>query len=255
VVVGGGFIGLEVASSALQTGSHVTVLEALPVPLERVLGAQMGEAIAAWHRGHGMDLRLGVAVEALERSEDGALVGVRLADGGVVPADVVVVGIGISPTTAWLEGSGIDVRDGVLCDSYLRVLASGRPLANVAAAGDVARWMHPVIGEPVREEHWTNASNQGEHAARTLLASFDAEAYSPVPYVWSDQHGTKIQFVGRARPDDDLMVLEGSLEEGRFLAAYGRSGRLVAAVGARRPAKIMAMHEMIAEGAAFPPEI
>jgi NADPH-dependent 2,4-dienoyl-CoA reductase/sulfur reductase-like enzyme len=255
VVVGAGFIGLEVASSALQMGLSVTVLEALPVPLERVLGAQMGDAIAGWHRSHGVDLRLGAMVDSLVASPAGRPEGVRLADGTVVPADVVVVGIGVSPTTSWLEGSGVDLRDGVLCDERLRVLASGQALPNVVAAGDVVRWRHPVYGGSVRQEHWTNASSQGEHAGQTLVLGDEALPFCPVPYVWSDQHGAKLQFVGRALPEDEVTLLEGSVEDARFVAAYGRAGRVVAALGARRPAKVMALQQMIADDADFPPEL
>jgi NADPH-dependent 2,4-dienoyl-CoA reductase/sulfur reductase-like enzyme len=255
VIVGAGFIGLEVASSALQMGLSVTVLEALPVPLERVLGAQMGHAIAGWHRSHGVDLRLGAMVDSLVADPTGRPEGVRLADGTVVPAEVVVVGIGVSPTTSWLEGSGVDLHDGVLCDERLRVLASGRPIPNVVAAGDVARWKHRVYGESVRQEHWTNASSQGEHAGQTLLLGEEALPFCPVPYVWSDQHGAKLQFVGRALPEDEVALLEGSVEDARFVAAYGRAGRVVAALGARWPAKVMALQQLIDAGAEFPPDL
>jgi NADPH-dependent 2,4-dienoyl-CoA reductase/sulfur reductase-like enzyme len=253
VVVGAGFIGLEVASSALQMGLSVTVLEALPVPLERVLGAQMGDAIAGWHRSHGVDLRLGAMVDSLVANPTGQPEGVRLADGTVVPAEVVVVGIGVSPTTSWLEGSGVDLQDGVLCDERLRVLASGQALPNVVAAGDVARWRHQVYGGSVRHEHWTNASSQGEHAGQTLVLGDEALPFCPVPYVWSDQHGAKLQFVGRALPEDEVTILEGSVEDAKFVAAYGRAGHVVAALGARRPAKVMALQQMIADDADFPP--
>jgi NADPH-dependent 2,4-dienoyl-CoA reductase/sulfur reductase-like enzyme len=253
-IVGAGFIGLEVASSALQLGVQVTVLEALPVPLERAIGPRMGAAIAAWHRDHGVDLRVGAAVDSLVGGTGGPT-GVRLGDGSVIPADVVVVGVGVSPATGWLEGSGVDLLDGVLCDERLRVLASGRSLSNVVAAGDVVRWSHPLYGEAVRQEHWTNAASQGEQAGRTLLEGDEAPPFAPVPYVWSDQHGTKLQFVGRALPDDEVMLLEGSVTEGRFLAAYGRGGRLVAALGARRPPRVIALQRMIAEDAPFPPPL
>jgi 3-phenylpropionate/trans-cinnamate dioxygenase ferredoxin reductase component len=255
VIVGAGFIGLEVASSALQMGLNVTVLEALPIPLERVLGPRMGQEMARWHREQGVDLKLGVAVDSLVTSPSGAPEGVRLADGTVVAADVVVVGIGVSPTTSWLEGSGVDLDDGVLCDERLRVLSSGTALPNVVAAGDVTRWMHPVHHQRVREEHWTNAASQGEHAAQALLAGDDAPPYGPVPYVWSDQHGVKLQFVGRALPDDQVLILEGGVSEGRFVAAYGREGRVVAGFGARRPPKVIALQKLIGEGAAFPLEL
>ena len=164
-----------------------------------------------------------------------------------------MVGVGITPTTNWLAGSGVDLDDGVLCDARLRVMVDGLPRPDLVAAGDVARWAHPGYGEMVRVEHWTNASEQGEVAARTLLLGEGAPGYAPIPYFWSDQHGAKFQFVGRAHPDDDVAIVEGSLEDDRFVAAYGRDGRLVAALGMRRPARVMAMQQMIALGEPFPP--
>ncbi|MBV9661211.1 MAG: FAD-dependent oxidoreductase [Acidimicrobiales bacterium] len=252
VVIGAGFIGLEVASSAASLGVPVTVLEALPVPLERALGPQMGQAIMDWHLGKGMDIRSGVGVNELvlgaERPQ-----GVRLHDGTMVAAETIVVGVGVIPCTDWLDGSGVDLMDGVVCDDKLRVLAEGKPVPGVVAAGDVARWSHPAYGQAVRIEHWTNATESAEAAAHTLLRGNDADPYEPVPYFWSDQHGIKMQFVGRAAPDDEVAVLEGSLADDRVVVAYGRSGRLVAALGMRRPARVMALQRAIGEGAPFPP--
>jgi NADPH-dependent 2,4-dienoyl-CoA reductase/sulfur reductase-like enzyme len=144
VVIGAGFIGLEVAASAHQRGVDVTVLEALPVPLERAVGAEMGAAIAAMHRRHGVDVQVNVGVEELVGA--GRVEGVRLAGGTVIPADLVVVGIGVAPTTGWLEGSGIDLADGVVSDERLRVLVGGHPRPDIVAVGDVARWRHAGYG-------------------------------------------------------------------------------------------------------------
>lgn len=254
VVIGAGFIGLEVASSAASLGVPVVVLEALPVPLERALGARMGQAVMEWHRRKGIDVRAGIGVNEIVLGESRPE-GVRLHDGTVVPADTVVVGVGVAPCTEWLEGSGVDLVDGALCDSRLRVLSEGRPVPDVVAVGDVARWAHPAYGEPVRVEHWTHAAESGEAAASTLLRGDQAEPYAPVPYFWSDQHGLKLQFVGRALAGDEVVFVEGSFEEERFLVAYGRDGRLVAALGMRRPARVMALQRMIGEGAPFPPQL
>jgi NADPH-dependent 2,4-dienoyl-CoA reductase/sulfur reductase-like enzyme len=254
VVIGAGFIGLEVASSAAALGVPVTVLEALPVPLERALGAAMGQAVMDWHLRRGVDIRAGVGVNELvigaERPE-----AVRLHDGSAVPADTVVVGVGVAPCTDWLEGTGVDLLDGVVCDERLRVLSEGRPVPGVVAAGDVARWAHPAYRERVRVEHWTNAAEAGEAAANTLLWGEDAQTYAPVPYFWSDQHGVKIQFVGQAEAGDEIRVLEGSFDLDRVVVAYGREDRLVAGLGMRRPARVMTLQKMIGEGAAFPPEL
>jgi 3-phenylpropionate/trans-cinnamate dioxygenase ferredoxin reductase subunit len=124
----------------------------------------------------------------------------------------------------------------------------------VVAVGVVARWTHPAYGRTVRVEHWTNATEQGEAAARSLLEGENAPPYAPTPYFWSDQFGLKIQFVGEALPGDQVAIIDGDPAEDRFLAAYGRDGRLVAALGVRRPARVMALQGLIATGAPFPPE-
>jgi NADPH-dependent 2,4-dienoyl-CoA reductase/sulfur reductase-like enzyme len=210
----------------------------------------MGRRSADLQTRHGVELRLGANIVGLVG--DGRVGGVELVDGEVVPADVVVVGVGVAPVTAWLEGSGVDIDNGVRCDPALRVYVGGRPRPDVVAAGDVARWDHPSYAEPVRVEHWTNAAEQGAAAAATLLHREDALPFAPVPYFWSDQHGTKIQFVGRAEPDDEMVVVDGELDADRFVVAYGREGRLVAALGFSRPARVMALQRLIGEGATFP---
>ncbi|MHB1928434.1 MAG: NAD(P)/FAD-dependent oxidoreductase [Acidimicrobiales bacterium] len=252
VVVGAGVIGLEVASSARSVGLDVTVLEMAPTPLVRVVGPALGVVVADLHRAFGVDLRLGVVVESVEGLH--RVEAIRLAGGDVVAADVVVVGVGAYPATAWLEGSGIDLADGVRCDGRLRVLAGGRALPHVVAAGDVARWDRPGAG-PTRLEHWTNAVESATAAAATLLRGDDAAAYRPVPYVWSDQHDRKIQVVGFPDPGDEVAVVDGSLEERRFAAAFGRGGRLTGAVGFSRPAKVMALRRLLQDGSSFPPAL
>ncbi|MHB1533036.1 MAG: NAD(P)/FAD-dependent oxidoreductase [Acidimicrobiales bacterium] len=252
-VIGAGFIGLEVAASCRARGLAVTVIEALPIPLERAIGAAWGARVAKLHRDHGTQLRLGALVAGLVGA--GTVEGVRLADGEVVPADVVVVGVGVAPETSWLEGSGVELDDGVICDDRLRVRVGGRVRPDIVAAGDVARWYHRGYRERVRVEHWTNAVEQGEAAATTLLHGEEAPPFAPVPYFWSDQYATKLQFVGRTLPGDETQVVDGSPEDARWAAAYGRAGRLVAGLGFARPAKVMAMRRLIEEGAAFPPSI
>lgn len=273
-VVGAGFIGSEVASTCRELGLEVSVIEALPQPLSRVLGDDMGAVLAGLHRDAGTDLHLGVGVEGLVGS--GQVEGVRLSDGRTIPADVVVVGIGVIPNTDWLEGSGLALDDGVVCDATCAALlapgrsadSSGTPdrpededgiggLAvadGVVAAGDVARWQHPIFGERMRVEHWDNATLQAEHAVRTLLAGpGQARPYAEVGFFWSDQYGAKIQFVGTCRPDDDMVVTEGSVDDRKFIAAYGRGGRMVGALGVNRAFRMMAYRSMVAEQASFPP--
>jgi NADPH-dependent 2,4-dienoyl-CoA reductase/sulfur reductase-like enzyme len=252
VIVGGGFIGLEVAASCRHHGLDTTVVEPLGEPVMRAVGAGIGHRLAALHRDRGVTVLVGTRVHGFEG--DPAVTGVRLAGGRVLPADLVVVGIGAEPSTAWLAGSGIDVDNGVMCDERLRVLADGRVVPGVVAAGDVARWWHEGWQERVRVEHWTNATDQGDAAAGTLVDGDSAPAFTPEPYVWSDQYERKLQVMGRLGPDDDLAVLEEDPDEGRLLVAVGRRGRLVGAVGLGRPAKVMKLGRRIAEGEAFPPE-
>jgi len=244
VVVGAGFIGSEVASTCRGRGLDVTVLEALPVPLVRGLGPVLGGVLGDLHRDHGVELRCDAVVAGFDGSE--RVERVRLADGSSIAADVVVVGVGVFPETRWLEGSGLTLDDGVVCDTTCRA-APG-----VVAAGDVTRWPNPLFdGEVMRLEHWTNATEQGVHAARTLLTGDDAESFAPVPFVWSDQYDTKIQTVGLVGADDEIEIAHGSLEERRFVALFGRGGRLTGALGFSRPRQVMQYRRMIAERASY----
>ena len=242
VVVGAGFIGAEVAATARGRGLEVTVVEALPTPLSRVLGDEMGRVCAEVHRDHGVDLRTGVGVDRIEG--DRRVERVALTDGSIIDADVVVVGIGVVPNTEWLDGSGLQVGDGVLCDASC--LAAER----VTAAGDVARWPNQLFGETMRVEHWDNAAAQGAHAARRLLNP-ETGPFTPVPWFWSDQYDRKIQLAGRVRPDDEVRVVNGSLEERRFAAVYGRAGRIVGVLGFNRPRHVMRYRALIEQGASF----
>jgi NADPH-dependent 2,4-dienoyl-CoA reductase/sulfur reductase-like enzyme len=247
VVIGAGFIGSEVAATCRGLGARVTVVEALPTPLLAVLGQQMGEACAQLHRDHGVTLRTGVGVAGVSSDADGPgpLV-VHLVDGTDLPADVVVVGIGVVPATEWLEGSGLLLQNGVVCSSTL--FAADR----VVAAGDVARWTRAGTGESLRVEHWTNAAEGGAAAARNLLAGPAAAVeYDPVPFFWSDQYQTKIQVVGLPGPDDEVVVVEGSADEGKLVALYRRGDQLQAALAFSRPRQLMAYRALLATGASF----
>jgi 3-phenylpropionate/trans-cinnamate dioxygenase ferredoxin reductase subunit len=246
-VIGAGFIGSEVAATCRQRGLEVTVVEALETPLWRVLGPAMGAVCGRLHPDHGVDLRLGVGVEGFDSGDDGRVHRVRLTDGSALDTDVVVVGVGVTPNTAWLEGSGLTIADGVVCDAWCQA-APG-----IVAAGDVARWPNPLFGQTMRVEHWTNAVEQAEAAARTLLRGRDGtDPYAPVPYFWSDQYDTKIQYLGHASGDDELTVQEGSPDEGRFVAVYGHEGRLTAALLFNRPGRVPQYKKLIAAGAPFP---
>jgi len=233
-VVGAGFIGAEVAATCRERGLKVTLLEALAAPLVRGLGPTLGELVAQVHREHGVEVRCGVGVAGFAGTH--RVEGVRLTDGSFVPADVVVVGVGVVPETAWLEGSGLALSDGVLCDASCATRAE-----SVVAAGDVARWAHPGFERPIRLEHWTNAVEQGVAAAERLLAGPEgAKPFAPVPYVWSDQYDMKIQIAGLPSADCSMRIVDGTLDERRFVALFERGGELVAAVGFGRPRQLMA---------------
>ena len=242
-VVGAGVIGCEVASSCRSLGLEVTVVEALDVPLTRVLGPEMGRMAVALHEAHGVELRLETRVLAIEG--DGAVERLQLSEGPVVEADVVVVGVGVRPATGWLDGSGLTIDDGVVCDSACVAVGSeGR----VVAAGDVARWVHPLYGRSMRVEHWTNASDQAAHAAKALIHGADAAGpFSAVPYFWSDQHGTKFQLVGTSGPGDEVSVVEGAVDDGKFVATFGRDGIVVGALCVNWPARTVPWRKAVEE--------
>ncbi|QOV98628.1 FAD-dependent oxidoreductase [Rhodococcus pyridinivorans] len=241
VVVGGGFIGSEVASAARGQGLPVTIVEAAPVPLVRAVGAVAGEWLSELHRRHGTELIRGVGVESL--SGDGHVRAVHLADGRVLPADLVVVGIGADPATSWLRGSGLDVSDGVACDA---TLYAGH---NVWAAGDVARWWSEDFDRSLRIEHWTSAAEQGALAMRNLLAGQEAVAYRHIPYFWSDWYGSRIQLVGlpSGRPE----IVTGLPDSDKFVALFREGDRLVGALALNRRSDIMKYRALIARGGSW----
>ena len=247
VVIGAGFIGSEVAATSQGLGARVTLLEAYHTPLARVLGDEMGQMCADLHVANGMDLRCGVTVDLLESDPGGTdPVVVCLADGARLPADVVVVGIGVVPSVGWLEGSGLQLDNGVACDEAL--FAADR----VVAAGDVANWIRPSTGRRARVEHWTNAAEGGAASARNLLAGTSgAVAYDPVPFFWSDQYAAKIQMIGLPDAGDEVVVVIGSGSEGKMVALYRSGDRLSGVLAISQPAKLMGYRPLLAAGASF----
>lgn len=235
-VIGAGFIGAEVASSAKARGLDVTMVEALSAPMLGPLGADLAAWATGLHEQAGVQMRFDARVSSL--IGESRVEAVELQDGSRIEADTVVVGIGVRPNVQWLEDSGLTIGDGVICDQFCRA----GPM--IYAAGDVARWpnelfMHFRYGEPqrtMRIEHWTNAIEQGMAAARNLMLESRGErleAFTPVPYFWSDQHGLSIMASGITSPRDEFRLVHGSLESNRFAAVYGLRGYLtgVVAVG------------------------
>ncbi|WP_181772444.1 NAD(P)/FAD-dependent oxidoreductase [Amycolatopsis pittospori] len=247
VVIGAGFIGSEVAAAARKRGLPATIVEALDVPLTRSVGAEAGAVCASLHQEAGTELRVSTTVTGLE-SAGGVVTGVRISTGEVLPADLVVAGIGVVPATGWLAGSGVPLhgRDGgVVCDA---TLATGIP--GVYAAGDVAHAENALFdGDLMRLEHWTNAAEQGAAAARHALAPESARALAPVPYFWSDWYSHRIQFVGTPRADEVTVAVPAS---GGFTALYRRGDRIVGALTVDRPREIMKYRRHIAGRAPWP---
>ena len=257
VVVGGGFIGLEAAATARQTGLEVVVLEGGPAPMARAFGDEVGRDVASVHARHGVAVHCSVAVSELETEPgpDGmpTVRAVRTADGQRFPADTVLVAVGVAPNVEWLRGSGVALGDGVICDDTLAA-APG-----VFAAGDCARWVNPLFGDPpmgeaMRVEHWTNAAEQGAAAAANLLRVLGGEQAQPfesVPFVWSDQFDSRIQFVGRPHPEHNEIVHLAGDAHGPFAVLYGNGGRLRAALGVSMPKLVMPFRALLARRAGW----
>jgi NADPH-dependent 2,4-dienoyl-CoA reductase/sulfur reductase-like enzyme len=225
-IVGAGFIGLEVAASARARGCAVTVIDVLPEPLARVLPVEIGQVVRKLHEDNGVVFQLGAGVD----------------ENAKLDADVVVVGIGAVPETAWLDGSGLTIQDGVVCDSSLRA-APG-----IWAVGDVARWA--TSDATLRVEHWTNATEQAHHVARDIVAG-TTTAFESVPYFWSDQYDAKLQSLGRASAADEMQVVWGSLDEPKWVALLRSGDRLSSVVGMRAPGRVMKMRPMLAAKSSY----
>jgi 3-phenylpropionate/trans-cinnamate dioxygenase ferredoxin reductase subunit len=241
LVVGAGFIGLEVAAACRKLGLEVTIAEADPLPLSRNLGPVVGEAIARMHRGHGVDLRCGVTVSALEGQ--GRVERARLSDGATLEVQLVVAGIGVIPNVAWLAGSGVRLGNGVECDAQCATNVPG-----VFAAGDVASAPNVLFDETLRVEHWSNAIDQAQLVAAGLLGQ-SPQAAPSLPYFWSDQYDVKLQFAGRVRPGDELVMVEGTLDDRAYVAAFERAGVLRGALACNRPGPFIRFRKLILERA------
>jgi 3-phenylpropionate/trans-cinnamate dioxygenase ferredoxin reductase subunit len=225
VVIGAGFIGAEVAATARGLGCEVTVLEVLPVPLSRALGDEMGAIYAGFHREQGVDLRTNEGIAQFVGAS--RLEAAVTNSGDTIPCEVALIGIGVTPAVGFLEGSGVEVDNGIVVDEYCRASVPG-----VFAAGDVANWWHPAWQERLRLEHYDNASNQAIAAARSMLGK--GKPYAPVPYFWSDQYDLRLQYVGHASRWDEA-VMRGTPEGRSFSVFYLLDGRLRACLMVNRP--------------------
>lgn len=239
-IVGGGFIGCEVAASARGMGAEVTIVETLPGPLVGALGESVAREIAQMHIDAGVELRCGVRV--LESVGDNGNCRLSLSDGSAVSGTPTLLGIGSAPETSWLNGSGIDVDDGVLCDERGRTTAE-----SVWAVGDVARWYQPALERYARVEHWTNAAEQGAVVANDLIGN--ASGIDSVPYVWSDQYSVKLQVLGLPHHSDDVTIMRVGPEGDRLLALYERHGRFTGVAGASAARWVMRLRPLLSRGA------
>jgi NADPH-dependent 2,4-dienoyl-CoA reductase/sulfur reductase-like enzyme len=230
VVVGAGWIGLETAAAARHLGCSVTVVEMDSLPLRRVLGDEVATIYRDLHLAHGVDFRLGAGLSEFQ-GEDGHVTGVLLADGTVLPADLVVVGVGIRPAVELAEAAGLRVDNGIIAGSRLRTSDE-----HIWACGDVVSWFHPLLNTQLRVEHWANALNGGPAAARSMLGS--EQEYAPVPYFFSDQYDLGMEYAGWVTPGGyDAVVFRGDptvAGDGapEFIAFWVAGGRVLAGMNA-----------------------
>jgi phthalate 3,4-dioxygenase ferredoxin reductase subunit len=242
-VVGAGFIGAEVAAAARSLNCEVVVIDPLPAPLGRLLGAEVGALLSDIHDRHGVQTRFNRAVTSAYG--DLGEMTLELADGSSVHADLVVAGLGAFPNDAWIAASGLPVDDGVLCDQYCRVEGHD----NIYAAGDVARWYDPRRAQTTRVQHWTNAVEQGAHVAQSMLTDAPSP-YVPLHYVWSDQYDWKLQFVSTSgSPATHEILGDFSRDPAHGVVAYGdEDGRFVAALTVNNPHALMNARRMLRTG-------
>ena len=241
VVVGAGFIGTEVASSARELGLDVTVVEAADAPLSRALGPMLGERLGRVHAESGSRLLCGTSIVSIENAR--RVEQVVLEGGSTVDAQLIVVGVGTQPNTEWLGGSGLDVSDGVLCDQRGRAVGA----ESVYAVGDVARWASPRFGDAIRTEHWAATSDQAQAIAADILRQ--PQPPEAVPYVWSDQFGRRIQIAGRCGAEHDVMIVRDDDEA--FVAITGRAGRLASVVSMDDQRRFGAFRRLISRDASW----
>lgn len=229
-VIGGGFIGAEVASTARELGCEVTIVEAAPIPLTRVLGNHVGQLCSNLHQANGVRV---LTTQTLRGFMGKTHVTGVLTEDHEIPAELVVIGIGALPNTEWLEDSGLEISNGILCDEQGQCLSA--PTGDVYAVGDIASWFNPRTLKHERYEHWTSAVEQAQAVGKQLAGTFNGDE-QPVPYFWSDQHGKKIQMLGTPGTNDDFHFITGTTGAFTFVGAYIRKGDITAllSIGAPR---------------------
>ena len=242
LILGAGFIGSEIASSAKALGADAVIVEAAPVPLVRAVGDVVGRALSGIHGRYGTRLLLSTTVE--KYLGDDHIRAVTLSTGEELPADVVVIGIGAAPATAWLKGSGValhPVDGGLLCDAYLRT-----SLPDVYAAGDAVHWPNAALDTVMRLENWTSAAEQAAHAGVNAVDPENARPFATVPYFWSDWYDQRIQFVGTATAES-VSFVSGGPDDDRFVALYRNGDRVVGAAALNERRTIMKLRRLVAE--------
>ncbi|MFI9310757.1 NAD(P)/FAD-dependent oxidoreductase [Streptomyces triculaminicus] len=256
LVIGAGFTGSEIASACRERDIEVTVAERGPAPLVGALGGTLGAFAARMQRAHGVDLRCGVTVTGL-KGADGRLTGAELSDGGRIDADIAVIALGAVRNTEWLAGSGLAAGPrGVACDAGCRAFDMyGIVTDDIFVAGDVARFPHPLFEyQMLSLEHWGNAVAQAEVAAHNMISSGPhRRPHLTVPAFWSSQFGLNIKSIGVPTFSDQVVVAQGSPEEGRLVAVYGYRGRVTAAVSVNRSKWLEHYRRLIETAAPFPP--
>ena len=255
VVVGGGFIGCEVAHAARRRGLPVTLIDRSKAPLARVLGEPLGSVVAARLEAAGVELCLGAQVRRLEDDGRGHLIRVLLTDGNAFDTTCLVAALGAVRNVEWLEGSGLSFEVGGLdCDETARAIdAQGRADPSIVVAGDVARFPHPLYGRRVALEHWAHATAQGAYAGARLAGVEPDGPYATLPAFWSAQGDFNIKSIGLTDGADGMVVAQGDPRSGRFLVVYGREGVCIAAISFDSARWLPAYAELIARRAAFPP--
>lgn len=245
-IIGGGWIGLETAAAARAAGCHVTIIERQELPLAAVLGAEVAETYAALHRSHDVDLRLRADVIELIGAAN-KVTGVHLVGGDVVPADAVVVGVGITPNTALAEAAGLPVDNGITVDEHLATIDPA-----IFAAGDVANAYYPRLRTHLRLEHWSAALNQGPVAAANMMGS--VTSYDQMPYFFSDQYDCGMEYSGYVPHDGyDAVVFRGDVSSGEFIAFWLRGGRVLAGMNVNIWGVTDAIEALVRSGAPVDP--